>query len=142
VIEAIRSASAVLIAPSNPVTSIGPILAVPGIRKALQETRATVTAVSPIIGNAAVSGPAGTLMAAQGLPVSIVGVAEAYRDFLDLLIVDISDSESARQLEESGLRVHCTDTLMKTMEDKFRLARTVLQLLSGEEADEAVSDFQ
>ena len=142
VIDAILSASAVLIAPSNPVTSIGPILAVPGIRKALQETRATVTAVSPIIGNAAVSGPAGTLMAAQGLPVSIAGVAEAYRDFLDLLIVDISDSESARQLEESGLRVHCTDTLMKTMEDKFRLARTVLQLLSGEEADEAVSDFQ
>ena len=141
VIDAILSASAVLIAPSNPITSIGPILAVPGIRAALRETRATVTAVSPIIGNAAVSGPAGALMAAQGLPVSIAGVAEAYHDFLDLLIVDHSDSQMARQLEGSGLRVHCTSTLMKTIEDKLKLARTVLQLLSGEEAGEAVSDF-
>jgi len=141
VIDAILSASAVLIAPSNPVTSIGPILAVPGIRKALSETRATVTAVSPIIGNAAVSGPAGALMAAQGLPVSIAGVADAYHDFLDLLIVDHSDSQMARQLEVSGLRVHCTSTLMKTIEDKVRLAREVLQVLPGEEAGEAVSEF-
>jgi LPPG:FO 2-phospho-L-lactate transferase len=141
VIDAILSASAVLIAPSNPITSIGPILAVPGIREALRETPATVTAVSPIVGNAAVSGPAGALMAAQGLPVSIAGVAEAYRDFLDRLIVDHSDSQMARQLEASGLRVHCTSTVMKTIEDKIRLARTVLQFLSGEEAGEAVSEF-
>jgi LPPG:FO 2-phospho-L-lactate transferase len=141
VIDAIHSASAVLIAPSNPVTSIGPILAVPGIRKALGETRATVTAISPIIGNAAVSGPAGALMAAQGLPVSIAGVAEAYHDFLDFLIVDHSDSQLARQLEVSGLRAHCTSTLMKTLEDKVRLAREVLQFVSGEEAGEAVSEF-
>jgi LPPG:FO 2-phospho-L-lactate transferase len=141
VIDAILSASAVLIAPSNPVTSIGPILAIPGIREALRETRATVTAVSPIIGNAAVSGPAGTLMAAQGLPVSIAGVAEAYRDFLDLLIADRSDRPVARQLEESGLGVHCAGTLMKTIEDKFTLAHTVLQLLSGEKAGEPVSDL-
>jgi len=141
VIEAILSASAVLIAPSNPITSIGPILAVPGIREALRETRATVTAVSPIIGNAAVSGPAGTLMAAQGLPVSIVGVAEAYRDFLDLLIADLGDSEAARQLEGSGVSVHCTGTIMKTIEDKSKLARSLLQLLSGEKSGEAVSDL-
>src|ERR1700749_5098097 len=82
VLDAIRDASVVIVAPSNPVTSIGPILAVPGIREALRETRATVVAVSPIVGGAAVSGPAGNLMAAQGLPVSIAGVAKAYHDFV------------------------------------------------------------
>src|SRR3954468_13250280 len=71
VVEAIPSAQAVLIAPSNPVTSIGPILAVPGILEALQTTRSKVVAVSPIIGNAAVTGPAANLMTAQGLPVSV-----------------------------------------------------------------------
>src|ERR1700674_5531140 len=70
VTEAILSASAVLIAPSNPITSIGPILAVPGIRAALTQTPAPVVAISPIIGAAAVSGPAGILMAAQGIPIS------------------------------------------------------------------------
>ena len=79
---------AVLLAPSNPVTSIGPILAVPGIREALRQTSAPVVAVSPIVGGAAVSGPAGILMAAQGLPVSIAGVAQAYQEFLDILVVD------------------------------------------------------
>jgi LPPG:FO 2-phospho-L-lactate transferase len=141
VVDAILSASAILIAPSNPITSIGPILAVPGIREALRETRATVTAVSPIIGNAAVSGPAATLMAAQGLPVSLAGVAQAYEDFLDLLIADLSDSHRAHQLNGSAVRVHYTGTLMKTMEDKFKLARTALQLVSAETTDRAVSDF-
>src|SRR5207245_4208902 len=87
VIDAILSASVVLLAPSNPVTGIGPILAVPGIREALRETRAPVAATSPIVSSAAVSGPAGILMAAQGLPVSIAGLAQAYQDFLDIFIV-------------------------------------------------------
>jgi len=82
VVDAILTASAVIVAPSNPITSIGPILAVPAIRQALRETRATIAAVSPIVANAAVSGPAGVLMNAQGLPVSIAGVAQAYQDFL------------------------------------------------------------
>jgi LPPG:FO 2-phospho-L-lactate transferase len=68
-------------------------------------------------------------------------VAQAYRDFLDLLIVDNSDSQMARQLEGSGLRVECTSTVMKTIEDKVRLARAVLQFVSGEEAGKAVSEF-
>src|SRR5882724_61292 len=76
--EAILSASCILLAPSNPITSIGPVLALPGISDALRETSAPVTAISPIVGNTAVSGPAGALMAAQGLPVSIDGVARAY----------------------------------------------------------------
>src|SRR5216684_1657145 len=96
VIDAIACAQVVLVAPSNPVTSIGPILAVPGICDALSSTSAQVVAVSPIIGNAAVSGPAGALMTAQGLPVSIAGVASAYSDFLDILFADDSDSSAAR----------------------------------------------
>src|SRR5579871_6652756 len=79
VLDAIANADLVLVAPSNPVTSIGPILAVPGIREALQQARARIAAVSPIIGNAPVAGPAGILMAAQGLPSSIAGVAGVCR---------------------------------------------------------------
>ncbi len=139
--EAILSASAVIIAPSNPITSIGPILSVPGIRDALRKTEATVAAMSPIVGDAAVSGPAGILMAAQGFPVSIAGVAQAYEDFLDILIADLRDAEAARQLTRPGLRVHCTNTIMRTADDKAKLARTVLALLTAESATRAVADL-
>ncbi len=132
VLEAIASAQAVLIASSNPVTSIGPILAVPGIREALQSTPASVVAVSPIIGKAAVSGPAANLMAAQGLPVSIAGVIKAYGDFLDILIADDSDSAAAQQLTTGQLQVHCTDILMRTAEDRTRIAHTALGLACPE----------
>jgi LPPG:FO 2-phospho-L-lactate transferase len=130
VTEAIACAQAVLIAPSNPVTSIGPILAVPGIREALCETSAPVVAVSPIVGSAAVSGPAATLMAAQGFDVSIAGVATAYSDFLDVLIVDDSDSERAQLLNSGHLQTHCTNILMRNTEDKARIARTALDVAS------------
>jgi LPPG:FO 2-phospho-L-lactate transferase len=130
VIDAISCAQAVLIAPSNPVTSIGPILAVPGIREALCKTSAPIVAVSPIIGNAAVSGPAATLMAAQGLDVSIAGVATAYSDFLNVLIVDDSDSERAQSLNSGHLQTHCTNILMRNTEDKARITRTALDMAS------------
>ncbi|MBS1849952.1 MAG: 2-phospho-L-lactate transferase [Acidobacteria bacterium] len=132
VIDAIQSASVVLLAPSNPVTSIGPILAVPGIREALRQTPATVVAVSPIVGGAAVSGPAGAMMAAQGWPVSVGGVAEAYHDFLDVLVVDHRDAAAAGELQKAGYRVHCASTIMTTPEDKVALAHEVLSLLSSE----------
>ncbi len=124
--DAISSADAVILAPSNPVTSIGPILAVAPIRQALRETSAQVIAVSPIIGDAAVSGPAASLMASQGLPVSIAGVAQAYSDFLDVLVVDVADAERGKLLERAGLRVHSANTLMRTDADKVNLAREVL----------------
>ena len=134
VIEAIQSASAVVIAPSNPITSIGPILSVPGILNALRETRAPVLAISPIIGGAAVSGPAGILMAAKELPVSIAGVAQAYQDFLKILVVDTRDAKAAKQLQHSGLLVHAANTLMRTKDEKVELARTVLSLLGASTA--------
>lgn len=130
VLDAISSAQAVVLAPSNPITSIGPILAVPGIREALRGTKAPVAAISPIVGGTAVSGPAGALMTSQRLPVSITGVAQAYAGFLDLLIVDERDTEAAQALRQSGLRVHCTQTIMKTPDDKAALAANVLELVT------------
>jgi LPPG:FO 2-phospho-L-lactate transferase len=137
VVEAIRQASLVLIAPSNPVTSIGPILAIPGIRTALEEAKAPVAAVSPIIRGAPVSGPAGILMSAQGLPVSIAGIAEAYADFLDLLIVDNRDAGNTDELRNSGLRVQCSNTVMRSSLDKMTLAKAVLDCASAQGARSA-----
>jgi len=133
VIDAILSADAVLLAPSNPVTSIGPILAVPGIREALCAARGKIIAVSPIVANAAVAGPAGILMAAQGLPCSIAGVARAYEDFLDVLIADTRDAGVAEKLRGKGLRVHCTQTIMRSSEDKIALARSALSFTADAE---------
>jgi LPPG:FO 2-phospho-L-lactate transferase len=130
VIDAIVSADAVIIAPSNPITSIGPILAVPGIREALLRCPGKVAAVSPIVGNAPVAGPAGILMAAQGLPCSIVGVAHAYEEFIDVLVCDNRDTRAAELLRANGLSVECTQTIMRTAEDKMALARDVLSFAS------------
>ncbi len=140
VVNAIMSADAILLAPSNPITSMGPILAVPGIREALREARAPIVAVSPIVGGAPVAGPAGVLMASQGLPVSIAGVAQAYREFLDVLVVDVRDANAAEELRATGLNVHCTKSIMRTAEDKAELARTVVSFVAGESVAYAARD--
>src|SRR5258708_442647 len=126
VLEAIRRSEAVILAPSNPVSSIAPILAVPGIREALRESRARIVAVSPIVAGAAVSGPAGILMQAQGYPMSIAGVAEFYHDFLDGLVVDFLDIPAAEQLQKSGKSLHCTKTLIRTHEGRIALRTETL----------------
>jgi LPPG:FO 2-phospho-L-lactate transferase len=131
VLDAIQRADLVLLAPSNPVSSIGPILSVPGIREALQKTPAILAAVSPVVGDAAVSGPAGILMTAQGFPVSIAGIARMYSDFLDLLVVDNSDAEAAGELRKNGFRVHCTNTIMRSAADKAALAKAVLDAVGS-----------
>jgi LPPG:FO 2-phospho-L-lactate transferase len=141
VIEAISSADAVVIAPSNPITSIGPILSVPGIREALCSARGKVAAVSPIVGNAPVAGPAGILMNAHGLPCSIAGVANAYEDLLDLLVCDKRDARAAEGLRKTSLQVQCTQTIMCSTEDRAALARTVLSsTIGGLFSDQPVSD--
>ena len=137
VLEAIVQAEAVLIAPSNPITSVGPILAVPGIREALKQTAAPVAAISPIMAGAAVSGPAGELMQMQGLPVSIAGVARCYGDFLDVLIADQCDSTFGPRVE--GIAVRYTSTLMKSDADKTALAESVLGFLRERPLEAAAS---
>jgi LPPG:FO 2-phospho-L-lactate transferase len=129
VLEAIAEADAIIVAPSNPITSIGPILAVPGIREALRETRATVAAISPIVGGAAVSGPAGELMRSHGLPVSIAGIAQAYGDFLDVLVADDLDIAAADEVQQANVRLHFCNTMMTTLEAKTALARETLGAL-------------
>jgi LPPG:FO 2-phospho-L-lactate transferase len=137
VIEAINTAEIVFVAPSNPVTSIGPILAVPGIREALRKTPAPIGAISPIVGGAAVSGPAAELMRVQGLPASIEGVAKAYLDFLDVLIIDQRDADDERNagnvanIEKMGIRCHPAQTIMKTAADKATLALAAIEALRG-----------
>ena len=129
VLEAIRGARAVIVCPSNPITSIGPILAVPGIAAALADTRATIVAISPIVGDAPVSGPAGRLMQASGLPVSVVGVARAYRPWLDILVVDERDAAAAAGVRDAGAAALVTDTLMTSREAEAALASRVLAAL-------------
>jgi LPPG:FO 2-phospho-L-lactate transferase len=140
VIDAIVNADLVLLAPSNPITSIGPILAVPGVREALHKTKGRIAAVSPIVAGEAVAGPAGILMAAQGLPVSVAGVAQAYHDFLDMLIIDVRDAEAGDELRKSGLRVQVAKTVMRTSEDKADLATAVLTAVRGQSAAAAGPD--
>jgi LPPG:FO 2-phospho-L-lactate transferase len=126
VAEAIDRAAAVVVCCSNPVTSIGPILAIPGIVEALVSTAAPVVAVSPIIGGAPVSGPAGKLMTARGLPVSALGIAEGYVPWLDVLVIDTRDATLAPELARRGVRAVVAETLMTDAAAEASLARAVL----------------
>ncbi|MEM4699745.1 MAG: 2-phospho-L-lactate transferase [Candidatus Nezhaarchaeales archaeon] len=131
VVEAILGAEFVVVCPSNPIVSIGPMLAVRGVREALREARGPVVAVSPIIAGRAVKGPAVEMMRALGYEPSAYGVAEAYGDFLDALIIDEADSGLRGRIEALGVRVAVAPTLMRTSEDKVRLARLVVSLARG-----------
>jgi LPPG:FO 2-phospho-L-lactate transferase len=114
---------------------------VPGIREALKRTRGKVAAISPIVGNAPVAGPAGILMQAHGLPCSIAGVAKAYEEFLDILICDSRDARAAEALRTNGLRVQCMQTVMRSADDKATLARETLALVSpGAAKDEPCAE--
>ncbi len=127
VLDAIKEAEAVLIAPSNPIVSIGTLLAVPGIHDALHEAQGMVVAVSPIIGGAPVKGPADKLMSGLGLDVSAVGVARCYRDFLDVMVIDEQDAHLSPAIEDLGIPTLVTNTIMRDDAIKAALARNVLQ---------------
>ena len=126
-LQAIGAAEAVVVCCSNPVTSIGPILAIPGIVDALIHTPAPVVAVSPIVGGQAVSGPAAKLLAARDLEVSPVGVARAYQPWLDALVLDGVDAALAPVLERDGVRPVVASALMRDAAGEARLGRVVLE---------------
>ena len=126
VLEAIHEADLLVVCPSNPVTSVGPVLAVPGMAQALAAARCRVVAVSPIVGGAAVSGPAGELMRARGLPVSPVGVAAAYAPWLGTLVIDRSDAARVPELERLGVRTVLADVLMTDRDREIALAQLTL----------------
>src|SRR5262245_12013216 len=125
-LQGIEQAEAVIVCCSNPVTSIGPILAVPGITGALAATPAPVVAVSPIVGDAPVSGPAGKLLAARGLAVSAVSVAALYAPWLDALVVDRLDAGVGPELAARGVRPIVADTVMTEAAAEAALARAIL----------------
>ena len=129
VVEAILGAEGVIIAPSNPLISIGPILAVEGIRDALKRCQAKVVAISPIVGGAALKGPAADMMRGLGMEVSAYKVAELYRDFLDVFILDDVDADQLDRVQGLGMRAIATDTIMKALPEKMALARTALRAL-------------
>ena len=123
---AFNACDTVIIGPSNPVTSIGPIIAIPGMVDLLKEKK--VIAVSPIIGKEPVSGPAGKLMAARGIDVSSKGVAVCYQDFIDVLVIDSDDIEADYSDIGSGIKVFHTDTMMTDKDKSIQLADFILGL--------------
>jgi LPPG:FO 2-phospho-L-lactate transferase len=131
VIESILNADAVIVCPSNPFISIGPILAVPGIHQALKQTQAPVLAITPIIAGQALKGPAADMLRDLGHEVSARGVASIYQDFVKLFVLDEADEPLKQSIEDSGMRVAVMNTFMKTLEDKEALARQVLKLVTG-----------
>jgi LPPG:FO 2-phospho-L-lactate transferase len=129
VLGAIEQADVVVFAPSNPVVSIGPILAVPGIRSAIAARRPIAVGVSGILGGAPLAGMADRLMPAAGLEVTAAGVAAAYRDVLSAWVIDERDRDLVSRIEEeSQMRVAVTDTVMVDDEAAERVARTALEL--------------
>ncbi|MDF2957627.1 MAG: Archaeal 2-phospho-L-lactate transferase/Bacterial gluconeogenesis factor [Candidatus Alkanophagales archaeon MCA70_species_1] len=129
--EELRRASTVLIGPSNPITSIGPILRLRGVREALKNK--FVVAVSPIIGRKAVSGPAAKLMRACGYEASAFGVLKCYADFLDALIVDTRDDVVGSAREINGVKILATDTIMRDVKSCERLARFILNIIEAKD---------
>jgi len=130
VLAALEEAETVIVCPSNPVISIGPILAVPGVRDALRRRRDHVVGVSPIIAGAPVKGPADRLMDPLGMEVSCVGVARAYRDFCAALVIDAGDAGRAPEVEALGVRAVVTDTLMRDARVAAALARNTLDAVA------------
>lgn len=116
--------------PSNPFVSIEPILAVPGIRRALLARQQPCVAVSPLIGGQAVKGPAAKMMRELGLQVSTLGIAHRYAGLLDGIVIDTTDRAERYALEALGLKVAVTDTLMPDADDRRRVARATLELLA------------
>lgn len=130
VLAAIAEADIVVVCPSNPVVSIGPILAVPGVRDAVERRRDRVVGVSGIVGGGPVAGMADKLMPAVGIEVSAAGVATHYRDLLGAWLIDTTDAALAPRIEGLGIRVGVADTIMRDDDRAETVAREALGLLS------------
>lgn len=127
VCEAIRSAQLVILPPSNPIVSIGPILGLPGVREALRETTAPIVGISPLVAGKPIKGPADRMLNGLGIEASAAGVAGMYADFLDSVVIDTQDASQQTRLEAQGLTVQVTDTIMTDMDKSVALARTVVE---------------
>ena len=127
VLDALSRAELVVFCPSNPIVSIGPILAVPGMREALAASSAPKVAVSPIVGGRALKGPADRMLDSLGHEVSATGVARLYEGLADGIVVDDQDADQRPSIEGLGMRVLATDAVMRDEDDRARLAQEVLE---------------
>ena len=125
--EAILNSNLVVVCPSNPIVSIGTILSIDGIRDALKTTNAKVVAVSPIVAGAPIKGPADKLLRGLGFEVSAFSVAKLYADFVDAFVIDVKDETERDKIEQLGVSVRMTNTIMMSLEDKIHLAKAVLE---------------
>src|SRR5215216_3954523 len=131
VLAAISDADAIVLCPSNPVVSVGPILALPGMTEALASSSAPKVAVSPIVGGRALKGPADRMLASLGHEVSATGVARMYAGLVDGMVVDGTDEGEQAGIETLGMRVLVTQSVMRDAEDRARLASETLELSAG-----------
>lgn len=127
IIDAITEAKRIIICPSNPILSIGPIFAIPRIRQAIQETKAEVVAISPIIAGKALKGPADKILASMGYEPSVQGVVKYYTSLIDRMIIDKADAAQEDKIQNLGPNVTVTNTVMKTLEDSIRLAQAAIK---------------
>jgi LPPG:FO 2-phospho-L-lactate transferase len=133
VLDAILESDVVIVCPSNPIISIGPILAVPGVRDALRRTQATVVGITPIIGGRALKGPTADMLRDLGHEVSATGVAGIYRDFIDIFVVDEADAACKPRIEMFCSRVVVTNTVMTALQEKQALASRVMEAASEQQ---------
>tara|TARA_B100001167_G_C16763239_1_gene302646 strand:- start:706 stop:1641 length:936 start_codon:yes stop_codon:yes gene_type:complete len=127
-VTALNESDLLVFCPSNPFLSVDPILAVPGVRKKIENFRGARVAVSPIVGGEAIKGPAGKILRELGHEVSCVGVAKRYVDLCDVFIIDNVDADLASTIEKLGMRVVVTNTIMNNDQEKRTLAREILSL--------------
>jgi LPPG:FO 2-phospho-L-lactate transferase len=127
VIEALRESERVVVCPSNPILSIAPILSISAIKNELEAVNAPIIGVSPIVGGKALKGPADKVMASMGFEASAYGVAKFYGSLLSHLIIDEVDAEHKKRIENLGIKVTVTNTLMKSLGDSVRLAEVVME---------------
>ena len=126
-VNAIHDSNLIVIAPGNPLTSIGPMLAIKGIRKEMAKKKNKVVAVSPVIGNSAISGPAGKYMEAAGMEVSALGIAKMYAHVCSNLVIDTKDRMQTKEIEELNINVHDTKIRMTNKHSEDVLAASILK---------------
>jgi LPPG:FO 2-phospho-L-lactate transferase len=137
VLEGLERASSIVICPSNPLISIGPILEIPGVRETLRKRRTRVVAISPIVGGRSLKGPSDQMLAQLGHDVSALGVARMYQDICGTFVIDPVDSAQSSAIESLGMEVLIHPTVMRKVEDKELLARRVVQFAEKQKAGAA-----
>lgn len=130
-VEFIKNSELIIIAPGNPISSIGPIISLPAIRKELESKKDNVIAISPLIGNKAVSGPASKYMQVMGIESSPFGIASYYRAIASNLVISESDNEYENRIRTLGIRIYKTNIVMEQLQDEIILSNYILNIVNN-----------